>query len=186
MLRYLRAVQMMKQIIEDNNLTVMATIARYAAAYEAIAKLDWWDKSKRSVTRHSTSLLALTHSHTAAPGPSSSRARISATSRATLAAMSTSRPSSRTRSSGTSRRASSRSRKSTRARLRLRIASRASRLPLGSTRAAPSGPSRTSRRSRDTTTAASSRCMLMDTSSSVFCRKRIIQQSADSGICLGS
>ena len=38
---------MMKQIIEENNLTVMATIARFAAAYEAIAKLDWWDKSKR-------------------------------------------------------------------------------------------------------------------------------------------
>ncbi|KIP09608.1 hypothetical protein PHLGIDRAFT_28960 [Phlebiopsis gigantea 11061_1 CR5-6] len=46
MLRYLRAVQMMKQIIEENNLTVMATIARYATAYEAISKLDWWDKSK--------------------------------------------------------------------------------------------------------------------------------------------
>ncbi|KAG6903228.1 hypothetical protein C0995_002771 [Termitomyces sp. Mi166 len=46
MLRYLKAVQMMKQIIEENNLTVMATIARYACAYEAIAKPDWWDKSK--------------------------------------------------------------------------------------------------------------------------------------------
>ncbi|KAI0748163.1 putative oxidoreductase C terminal-domain-containing protein [Daedaleopsis nitida] len=46
MLRYLRAVQMMKQIIHENNLTVMATIARYACAYEAIAKPDWWDKSK--------------------------------------------------------------------------------------------------------------------------------------------
>jgi len=46
MLRYLKAVQMMKQIIEDNGLTVMATIARYACAYEAIAKPDWWDKSK--------------------------------------------------------------------------------------------------------------------------------------------
>ncbi|KAJ8078615.1 hypothetical protein PM082_012898 [Marasmius tenuissimus] len=46
MLRYLKAVQMMKQIIEDNELTVMATIARYACAYEAIAKPDWWDKSK--------------------------------------------------------------------------------------------------------------------------------------------
>ena len=46
MLRYLRAVQMMKQIINENNLTVMATIARYACAYEAIAKPDWWDKSK--------------------------------------------------------------------------------------------------------------------------------------------
>jgi len=46
MLRYLKAVQMMKHIIEENNLTVMATIARYACAYEAIAKPDWWDKAK--------------------------------------------------------------------------------------------------------------------------------------------
>jgi len=46
MLRYLRAVQMMKKIIQDNNLAVMSTIARYACAYEAIAKPDWWDKSK--------------------------------------------------------------------------------------------------------------------------------------------
>ncbi|KAK7043625.1 hypothetical protein VNI00_008236 [Paramarasmius palmivorus] len=46
MLRYLKAVQMMKQVIEENELTVMATIARYACAYEAIAKPDWWDKSK--------------------------------------------------------------------------------------------------------------------------------------------
>ncbi|KAG1832117.1 putative oxidoreductase C terminal-domain-containing protein [Suillus variegatus] len=46
MLRYLKAVQKMKQIIEENGLTVMVTIARYACAYEAIAKPDWWDKSK--------------------------------------------------------------------------------------------------------------------------------------------
>jgi predicted dehydrogenase len=46
MLRYLKAVQMMKKIIEENNLTVMCTIARYACAYQAIAKPDWWDKSK--------------------------------------------------------------------------------------------------------------------------------------------
>jgi len=46
MLRYLKAVQMMKQIIEENDLTVMTTIARYACAYEAIAKPDWWDKSR--------------------------------------------------------------------------------------------------------------------------------------------
>ncbi|KLO07633.1 hypothetical protein SCHPADRAFT_917149 [Schizopora paradoxa] len=46
MLRYLKAVQMMKQIIEENNLTVMATIARYACAYEKIAKPDWWDKAR--------------------------------------------------------------------------------------------------------------------------------------------
>ncbi|KAF8959028.1 putative oxidoreductase C terminal-domain-containing protein [Flammula alnicola] len=46
MLRYLKAVQMMKQIINDNGLTVMSTIARYACAYESIAKPDWWDKSK--------------------------------------------------------------------------------------------------------------------------------------------
>ncbi|KAF8590585.1 NAD binding dehydrogenase [Ramaria rubella] len=46
MLRYLRAVQMMKQIIEENNLTVMSTVARYACAYEAIQKEDWWDKGR--------------------------------------------------------------------------------------------------------------------------------------------
>lgn len=49
MLRYLKAVQLMKQVIEENDLTVMCTIARYASAYESIAKPDWWDKSKRSV-----------------------------------------------------------------------------------------------------------------------------------------
>lgn len=46
MLRYLRAVQTMKCIIRSNDLTVMATIARYACAYTSIAKPDWWDKSK--------------------------------------------------------------------------------------------------------------------------------------------
>jgi len=46
MLRYLKAVQMMKQIIEDNELVVMATAARYVCAYEKIAKPDWWDKSR--------------------------------------------------------------------------------------------------------------------------------------------
>ena len=49
MLRYLKAVQMMKKIIEENDLTVMATVARYATAYEAIVKPDWWDKSKRYI-----------------------------------------------------------------------------------------------------------------------------------------
>ena len=49
MLRYLKAVQMMKQIILEKNLRVMATVARYACAYEKIAKPDWWDKSKRCV-----------------------------------------------------------------------------------------------------------------------------------------
>jgi hypothetical protein len=47
-LRYLKAVQKMKRIIEDNQLTIMCVIARYACAYESIAKPDWWDKSKRS------------------------------------------------------------------------------------------------------------------------------------------
>jgi predicted dehydrogenase len=46
MLRYLRGVQMIKKILQENNLTVMATIARYACAYEAIAKPDWWNKAK--------------------------------------------------------------------------------------------------------------------------------------------
>lgn len=45
MLRYLRCVQKMKQIIATNNLTVMGTIARYACAYESIAKPAWWTKS---------------------------------------------------------------------------------------------------------------------------------------------
>jgi len=49
MLRYLKAVQMMKQIIDENGLTVMSTIARYACAYEAISKPEWWDKAKRYV-----------------------------------------------------------------------------------------------------------------------------------------
>jgi Putative oxidoreductase C terminal domain len=35
----------MKKIIEENHLTVMATIARYACAYQAIAKHEWWDKA---------------------------------------------------------------------------------------------------------------------------------------------
>ena len=55
MLRYLRAVQMMKQIIDENNLTVMSTIARYACAYEAIAKDDWWDKARRCAVRIASS-----------------------------------------------------------------------------------------------------------------------------------
>lgn len=46
MLRYLRASQHIKKIIEENNLTVMATHARYACAYTAIAKQFWWNKSQ--------------------------------------------------------------------------------------------------------------------------------------------
>ncbi|BEI83610.1 hypothetical protein CcaverHIS002_0402140 [Cutaneotrichosporon cavernicola] len=46
MLRYLRCVQKMKQIIHDNKLTIMATNARYSAAYQSIDKPAWWDKSK--------------------------------------------------------------------------------------------------------------------------------------------
>ncbi|PWN95934.1 hypothetical protein FA09DRAFT_322087 [Tilletiopsis washingtonensis] len=46
MLRYLKVVQKMKQILEENNLKVMATNARYIMAYEHTAKLDWWDKSQ--------------------------------------------------------------------------------------------------------------------------------------------
>ena len=46
MLRYLKVVQKMKQIIVDNKLKVMGINARYIMAYEHTAKLDWWDKSK--------------------------------------------------------------------------------------------------------------------------------------------
>ncbi|RSH82847.1 hypothetical protein EHS25_005837 [Saitozyma podzolica] len=45
MLRYSAAVQKMKQIIEENNLTVMMTSARYVMAYEKSAKVAWWNKS---------------------------------------------------------------------------------------------------------------------------------------------
>jgi hypothetical protein len=59
MLRYLKAAQMMKKIIEENNVTVMVTITRYACAYEAIAEPDWWDKSKRYVYFMSVNFLGL-------------------------------------------------------------------------------------------------------------------------------
>jgi len=45
MLRYLKASTYIKRVIEANNLTVMATHARYATAYTAIAKPFWWDKA---------------------------------------------------------------------------------------------------------------------------------------------
>lgn len=46
MLRYLKVVQKMKQVLEENNLRVMAVNARYIMAYEYTAKLDWWDKTQ--------------------------------------------------------------------------------------------------------------------------------------------
>ncbi|KZS90060.1 hypothetical protein SISNIDRAFT_444355 [Sistotremastrum niveocremeum HHB9708] len=46
MLRYLQAVQKMKRIIKEHDLRVMATITRYAAAYESISVDHWWDKSR--------------------------------------------------------------------------------------------------------------------------------------------
>lgn len=46
MLRYLKVVQRMKNILEENNLTVMATVARYVCSYAKIASPVWWTKSK--------------------------------------------------------------------------------------------------------------------------------------------
>nr|XP_019015095.1 NAD binding dehydrogenase [Kwoniella pini CBS 10737]OCF53876.1 NAD binding dehydrogenase [Kwoniella pini CBS 10737] len=43
-LRYLKIVQQVKKIIEENNLTVMATNARFVVAYELAVKTDWWNK----------------------------------------------------------------------------------------------------------------------------------------------
>lgn len=104
MLRYLKAVQMMKKIIEENNLTVMSTIARYACAYQAVAKPDWWDKSKRSVffsyMRYGMSR-ALSPSCYLVQVPSSNKAPTSVIYRATLVAKSISPPSMRILSSGT-------------------------------------------------------------------------------------
>lgn len=45
MLRYLKVVQKMKQILEENNLKVMATNARYIMAYEHTASFNWWNKA---------------------------------------------------------------------------------------------------------------------------------------------
>ncbi|KAH9851639.1 putative oxidoreductase C terminal-domain-containing protein [Lenzites betulinus] len=45
MLRYLKAVRMMKDIIAKNDLVVMGTNARYIMAYEWARKPAWWDKS---------------------------------------------------------------------------------------------------------------------------------------------
>ncbi|BGP53860.1 hypothetical protein JCM8202v2_001432 [Rhodotorula sphaerocarpa] len=45
-LRYLRVVQTMRSIIEDNELEVMAVNARYVCSYAAISKPAWWMKSK--------------------------------------------------------------------------------------------------------------------------------------------
>ncbi|GAA6063897.1 hypothetical protein JCM10212_002429 [Sporobolomyces blumeae] len=45
-LRYLRVVQKMRSIIEDNNLEVMATVGRYASTYSVSTKRDWWIKSR--------------------------------------------------------------------------------------------------------------------------------------------
>ncbi|GAA6015827.1 hypothetical protein JCM11491_007200 [Sporobolomyces phaffii] len=44
-LRYLRVVQQMRTIIEDNNLEVMSTVARYASTYSVSTKKAWWMKS---------------------------------------------------------------------------------------------------------------------------------------------
>lgn len=45
-LRYLKVVQKMRSIIEDNDLHVMATVARYVCSYAKIAKPSWWMKSR--------------------------------------------------------------------------------------------------------------------------------------------
>ncbi|GAA5897938.1 hypothetical protein JCM5296_004973 [Sporobolomyces johnsonii] len=45
-LRYLKVVQTMRKILEDNNLEVVATIARYASSYAFSTKHAWWMKSK--------------------------------------------------------------------------------------------------------------------------------------------
>jgi predicted dehydrogenase len=66
MLRYLGAVKEIKTIIQKYNLTVMCTIARYACAYESIAKPEWWSKTKRSTL---SSLVSRSLTHTPSAGP---------------------------------------------------------------------------------------------------------------------
>lgn len=45
MLRYSAAAQKIKQIIKEENLTVMMTSARYIMAYTAARKAAWWNKA---------------------------------------------------------------------------------------------------------------------------------------------
>jgi hypothetical protein len=91
---------MIKKIIEDNNLQVMATIARYACAYEAIAKQDWWDKSKRYCPCLLVTDVLSVNVIPTVVALSSSRAPTFATCRVTLVAMWTSPLSAPTHSSG--------------------------------------------------------------------------------------
>lgn len=46
MLRYLKVVQKMKQIIDENNLMVTAVNGRYVMAYEYLSKSWWWNKKQ--------------------------------------------------------------------------------------------------------------------------------------------
>ncbi|CAD6588836.1 MAG: hypothetical protein CYPHOPRED_004555 [Cyphobasidiales sp. Tagirdzhanova-0007] len=46
MLRYLKVIQHMKNIIEETGKPVMMTVARYVSSYAKIKSEVWWDKSK--------------------------------------------------------------------------------------------------------------------------------------------
>lgn len=90
MLRYLRCVQRMKQIIHENNLTVMATNARYVSDLSPtlIGLSVGADKASPAPTRRSPSRLGGTRPSTW--DPSSSRVPTSVTFPATSVVMSTS------------------------------------------------------------------------------------------------
>ena len=47
MLRYLKVVQKVMQIIHDRELVVMSVQARYVTAYAQMRKAEWWDKEKQ-------------------------------------------------------------------------------------------------------------------------------------------
>ena len=175
-------VQKMREIIEENELEVMATNARYYCSYANIAKPAWWMKSKdcgpsaspslgvplsapaltlssprRAVVEQGTHLVDLCVRvplcvDTSAHGADSPS---SPAGLATLAATSTSSRSRRRPSSGTSPPVSSPPSRSTSPRSPRTTASRASRVRPGSTRTAPSAASPTPSRSRATSTSAS-------------------------------
>jgi predicted dehydrogenase len=46
MLRYLKVIQAMKNIIESTGKPVMMTVARYVCSYAKIGSEVWWNKSK--------------------------------------------------------------------------------------------------------------------------------------------
>ena len=67
MLRYLKVIQHMKNIIESTGKPVMMTVARYVCSYAKIKSDVWWNKSKSCgpIVEQGTHLVDLCEEYTA-------------------------------------------------------------------------------------------------------------------------